>query len=86
MCIVRGRSVSDSFIAIIGEQIALRRPVLAPSGVTLQALIVVLTEVNWQMRNFGRVARRVTPKVPGSSDSRLQLFEHALVARPDGLG
>ena len=31
MCILRGCSVSDSFVMVIGDQTALRKPALAPS-------------------------------------------------------
>ena len=34
--------------------------------------------------NFLIVARRGAPEAPGSSDSKPQTFEHALLARRDG--
>ena len=46
MCILRGWSVSDSFVMVIGGQMASRRPVFVPSVLTLQAVTVVLWEVN----------------------------------------
>ena len=48
MCIdlLRGCSVSDSFVTAIGDQLALRGPVFAFSVVTLQAVIVVLSDAN----------------------------------------
>ena len=42
MCMMRGCRFSDSFITAIGEQIAFRRPVLAPSLFTLKTVTVVL--------------------------------------------
>ena len=44
MCILRGCSVSDSFVMVIGDQMALRRPVSAPSVLTLQAVNCVCFE------------------------------------------
>ena len=41
MCILRGCSVSDSFVTVMCDQMALKRPVFAPSVVTLQAVPVV---------------------------------------------
>ena len=46
MCILRGFSVSDSFVTVIGDQMALRRIIFVPFFVTLQAITVVLSEVN----------------------------------------
>ena len=43
---MRSCNVSDSFVTVIGDQMALRRPVFAPSVLTLQAVTVVLREVN----------------------------------------
>ena len=38
MCILRGFSVSDSFVTVIGDQMALKRPVFGPSVLTLKAV------------------------------------------------
>ena len=46
MCILRGCSVSDSFVMVTGDQMALRRPVFAPSVLILQAVAVAVSEVN----------------------------------------
>ena len=45
MCLLRSCSVSDSFVMVIDDQMVLRRPV-APSVLTLQAVTVVLSEMN----------------------------------------
>ena len=45
MCIMKGCSVSNSFIMVIGDQMALRRPVFGLSVLTLQAVTVVLLVV-----------------------------------------
>ena len=45
MCILSACSVSDSFVTVIGDQMALRRPAFVPSVLTLQAVSVVLSEV-----------------------------------------
>ena len=44
MCILRGCSVSDSFVIVISDQIALRRPVFAPPVLTLQTVTEVLQD------------------------------------------
>ena len=44
--LLRGCSVSDSLVTVIGDQMALRRPVFSPSVLILQAVTVVLWEVN----------------------------------------
>ena len=46
MCILRSCCVSNSFVMVIGDQTTLRRPVFAPSILTLHAVSVVLSEVN----------------------------------------
>ena len=46
MCILRGFSVSDSFGTVIGDQMALRRPVFAPCVLTVQEINMVISEVN----------------------------------------
>ena len=35
ICILRGCNISDSFVMVIGDQMALRRPVFAPSVLTV---------------------------------------------------
>ena len=45
MCIPRGCSVNDSFVTVIGDQMALRRPAFVPSVLTLQSVTVMLWEV-----------------------------------------
>ena len=57
MCILRGCSASDSFVTVIGVQMALRRPVFVPSVLTLQAVIVVL----WEMNSVCSIHSRVQP-------------------------
>ena len=42
MCILRGCSVRDLLVAVIGDQMTLRRSVFAPSVLTLHAVTVVL--------------------------------------------
>ena len=46
MRILRGCCVSDSFLMVIGDQVALRRHNFAPFVSILQAVTVVLSEVN----------------------------------------
>ena len=45
MRLLRGCSVSDSLVTVIGDQMALRRPDFAPPVLTLHAVAVVLLEV-----------------------------------------
>ena len=44
--VLRDCGVSYSFVTVIGNQMAFRRPVFAPSILTLQAVTVVYSEVN----------------------------------------
>ena len=46
MCMLRGCRVSDSCVMVLGDQMAFRRAVFAPSILTLQPVTVVLWEVN----------------------------------------
>ena len=55
MCKLRGCSVGDSFVTVIGDQMALRRSVFAPSVLTLQAVTLVSSEVNSVLQHSLRV-------------------------------
>ena len=50
MHILRGCNVSDSFVTVVSDQMALRRPVFAPSVWTRHAVIVVNNVCNIHSR------------------------------------
>ena len=55
MCILICCSVSDSLVTVIGDQMTLRRPIFAPSLLTLQAVTVVFWKVNSVCNSHFRV-------------------------------
>ena len=59
-CILMGFSVSGSFVTVIGEQMAHRTPVFAPSVLTLQAVTMMLWEMNSVWKIHSRVQTRAS--------------------------